>query len=301
MGQQPVLQITSPADGTVVNPGQTISVVVSATSDRPFIFVGVIGERDIGFSNVVKAEPFQFSMSIPKILNAGWYQLTAVGTTGTPPEVYSEPVSIDVERADIPTKLGASPDRLIFESQGSQIPVRISGRFSDGSFLDVTESTKLTFRSFNTGVATVGSTGMVTAVGVGTGSIVATYAQSVQVTIPITLEPQMLTPSSADLTFGSQAIGTTSGAQTLILTNTSNSSLSILSVAAVGDYAETDNCVSSSPIPVGGTCTVNVTFAPTANGARTGALNIGNSFNVVPMNIPLRGTGIPSGSGSGRF
>lgn len=187
VGQQPLLQITSPTDGTVVNPGQTVSVVVTAPSGVPFTNVFVVGQDPIGFSNVVGTAPFQFSVTIPKIINAGQYQLTAVATTGSGPEVDSEPVTIDVERADTPTKLVASLPLLVFESQGAQIPVRISGAFSDGSFLDLTESSNMTYSSSNTSVATVNSMGMVTAVAPGTASIVATYARSTHFVIHVTV------------------------------------------------------------------------------------------------------------------
>jgi hypothetical protein len=60
----------------------------------------------------------------------------------------------------------------------------------------------------------------------------------------------------------------------------------------VGDFSETDNCSSASAIDVGATCTVNVTFTPVASASRSGALSIQDDLDIVPVVIPLSGTGI---------
>jgi len=89
------------------------------------------------------------------------------------------------------------------------------------------------------------------------------------------------------LYYGSVSVGTTSAAQTVTLTNQQSVPLNIGSVVASGNYAETDNCVSSSPISPGGTCTINVTFAPTVSGALTGQVTVSDDapggFQVVNM------------------
>ncbi len=68
------------------------------------------------------------------------------------------------------------------------------------------------------------------------------------------------------LTFAAQTIGTVSAAQTLTLSNTGTSPLPISSIAiAFGNYlnfVQTNNCGTS--LPVGGSCTINVTFTPKA-------------------------------------
>jgi len=40
-----------------------------------------------------------------------------------------------------------------------------------------------------------------------------------------------------------------------------------------------------------GSCAVNVIFSPTGAGSRTGNIKIANSANIVPISIPLTGTG----------
>src|SRR5256885_1569179 len=62
---QPLLRITSPVDGTVVNRGQTITVVATPLPGINFSKVIIIGEGPIGFSQILTTPPFQFSVTIP--------------------------------------------------------------------------------------------------------------------------------------------------------------------------------------------------------------------------------------------
>src|SRR5207245_9947012 len=74
------------------------------------------------------------------------------------------------------------------------------------------------------------------------------------------------------LTFASQNLGTTSAAQAVTLTNSGPGTLGITSIAASGDYAQTNNCGTS--LAVNASCTINVTFTPTVAGTRTGTLTV---------------------------
>jgi hypothetical protein len=91
------------------------------------------------------------------------------------------------------------------------------------------------------------------------------------------------------LTFASQGIGTTSPGQSVMLTNAGAAPLSITSVAASGDFAETNNCGSS--VSTGKACTVDVTFAPTNDGVRTGTLSFTDNASTVPQVLVLSGSG----------
>jgi YVTN family beta-propeller protein len=110
-------------------------------------------------------------------------------------------------------------------------------------------------------------------------------------------------PSSANLfsstsyTFGPQAVGTTSPAQLVTLVNRGASSLTVSSIVPIGDFSETDNCVSTSnpPIPIGGSCTIQVTFTPTVAGTRNGQLTVNDSDPSSPQVITLSGTGTGAG------
>jgi TonB family protein len=85
------LEITSPADGTVVHPGQTVAVAVKTT--KAYEMVGLLGA---GFDTVM-APPFTSSIVIPKNIRAGLYTLTASGAPGNAESDSSAPITIDVE------------------------------------------------------------------------------------------------------------------------------------------------------------------------------------------------------------
>ncbi len=97
--------------------------------------------------------------------------------------------------------------------------------------------------------------------------------------------------SSVELNFGVQATSTTSAAKNVTLTNNGDSTLTVTSVTATGDFAQTNNCGSVS---AGGACTINVTFTPTTTGARTGRVTIvDNAAPGSPHVIRLFGAGDP--------
>jgi FG-GAP-like repeat/Abnormal spindle-like microcephaly-assoc'd, ASPM-SPD-2-Hydin/FG-GAP repeat/PQQ enzyme repeat len=97
-----------------------------------------------------------------------------------------------------------------------------------------------------------------------------------------------LSPTS--LAFGNQLINTTSAPQTVTLTNTGTSNLSVNGVAASGDFAQTNNC--NANIAVGASCAVNVTFTPTAAGSFTGAITFTDNASGSPQSVSLSGTGV---------
>lgn len=97
-----------------------------------------------------------------------------------------------------------------------------------------------------------------------------------------------LTATPATLSFPTQAVSSTSSAQTVALTNTGVLPVQIGSIATSGDFAETNNCGATLS---SGICQVNVTFTPTANGARTGTLTITDNAPDSPQTVALSGTG----------
>src|ERR1035437_3042911 len=77
--------------------------------------------------------------------------------------------------------------------------------------------------------------------------------------------------SPASLSFSSQPVGSSSAAQQVTLTNSGTAALTVTQVAATGDFFQTNTCGSS--VAVGASCTIAVTFAPTAAGTRGGWLS----------------------------
>jgi hypothetical protein len=95
--------------------------------------------------------------------------------------------------------------------------------------------------------------------------------------------------SVPSLVFSAQLVGTTSAAQTVTLTNTGKSQLNISSLGTDGDFTESDNC--NYAVAAGGSCTLTVTFTPTAIGSRTGRVTIADDATNSPQVLALGGTG----------
>jgi hypothetical protein len=103
------------------------------------------------------------------------------------------------------------------------------------------------------------------------------------------LQAVLLNPTS--LTFPTTAIGATSVAESVSVTNAGGTVLTIGSVAATGNFNETDTCAGGSLQP-SGSCTIRVTFSPTTVGTIAGAITITDSALSSPQVIGLSGTGI---------
>lgn len=100
----------------------------------------------------------------------------------------------------------------------------------------------------------------------------------------------------AEVDFGNQPVGTSSSPQTVALTDLGTVALGITSISPSGDFQETDNC-GASVAAEGGSCTINVTFTPTAAGSRTGSINIADNAAGSPQAIILTGSGgLPAAS-----
>jgi hypothetical protein len=96
-----------------------------------------------------------------------------------------------------------------------------------------------------------------------------------------------LTPTS--LTFAAEKVGTFSSPQMVTIDNPGATPLKVTSITLTGDYSETNNC--PAKLTVGKSCTINVTFSPTATGTRTGVLSIKDSALSSVQKITLKGSG----------
>jgi FG-GAP-like repeat len=95
------------------------------------------------------------------------------------------------------------------------------------------------------------------------------------------------------LKFANQGIDTTSPQQSVTLTNGGAAPLAITGITTSGDFAETNDCGSS--LSIGKACTVDVAFAPTADGVRSGMLSFTDNASAVPQALILSGTGTGAG------
>jgi len=88
--------------------------------------------------------------------------------------------------------------------------------------------------------------------------------------------------------YGTLQVGSTSQPQAVVLRDMGSASLAISSITATGDFSETDNCATG--LPAAGSCTLSVTFAPTASGSRSGSVVIQDATGSSHI-ISLNGTG----------
>ncbi len=103
----------------------------------------------------------------------------------------------------------------------------------------------------------------------------------------------MVSLSPTPLNFGGQTVGTTSSGQTVTVKNTGGVALTISSVAIGGadpnDFSSTNTC--TAPVQPNQTCSLTVTFSPTATNTRTAALTITDNAANSPQSVPLTGSG----------
>src|SRR5579864_2362913 len=98
--------------------------------------------------------------------------------------------------------------------------------------------------------------------------------------------------SPATVNFANQLLGTTSPPVPITLTNTGTGALVIASISFSGanatDFTEKNTC--QAPTAPAATCLINVTFAPTAVGARTANMTIADNASNAPQSVPLTAT-----------
>jgi uncharacterized repeat protein (TIGR01451 family) len=140
-----------------------------------------------------------------------------------------------------------------------------------------------------------------TATGTRTGAITLTdnalgSPQSVSLTgLGINAPAISLAPTS--LTFSSQRVGSQSASQPVTMTNGGNAILNISSISITGsnpnDFGQTNNC--NTTLAPNATCTINVTFKPTAGGQRTAGISISSDARGSVPTVTLSGTGVSTG------
>jgi hypothetical protein len=97
-----------------------------------------------------------------------------------------------------------------------------------------------------------------------------------------------LNPTS--LAFGNTPKGTSSAALPITLTNTGTTALPITRISNTEVFSQTNTCGSS--VAIGASCTINVTFSPTAKGARNYTLTVTPGKGAAVETVALAGTGI---------
>ncbi|HEX6771146.1 MAG TPA: choice-of-anchor D domain-containing protein, partial [Acidobacteriaceae bacterium] len=103
------------------------------------------------------------------------------------------------------------------------------------------------------------------------------------------------TLSATSLIFSEQAIGTTSAAQQVTVTNTGDGALTNIKVQVTGDFAVSNLCGVS--LPGHSSCALQVVYTPKAVGTERGQITLQDTLGA--QSIALSGTGVPPATSSG--
>jgi len=95
--------------------------------------------------------------------------------------------------------------------------------------------------------------------------------------------------SPRSLAFDVQSVGISSSARMVSLVNYGGADLTISSIVASGDFAQSNNC--GGNVAVGANCTISVTFTPSSSGPRSGMLSVTDNASGSPHVVPLSGVG----------
>jgi hypothetical protein len=215
--------------------------------------------------------------------------LTGVGEGGSGPAVTLSPTSLT-----FPTQLvgtASTPQNVTLTNTGAAVlsitSIATTGDFSQTNNCGTTVAVNAS--------CTISVTFTPTTINTRTGTVVVTdNAPASPQTVALTGIGTYVSWTPASLTFGAQTVGTSSAPQTITFTNNATTALTIKSVTVTGvdnkDFTQTDNCGTS--LPRKSSCSIIVTFTPTATGVRTADITVqdflgGNQS----QNIPLSGTG----------
>lgn len=117
--------------------------------------------------------------------------------------------------------------------------------------------------------------------------------QTPLLTATSTLSQPAITLSPTSLTFAAQQVATQSAPQTITITSSGNAPVTFTTPAITGDFnivTNPNNCAGQTLAP-NATCTIEVVFAPTATGARSGLLTIYANIPGGQATVALNGTG----------
>lgn len=113
---------------------------------------------------------------------------------------------------------------------------------------------------------------------------------------PLTLVPRSCPFVNPSVYVGAQTVAKKSAATSLYLVNNGTQTMTVDSIVASGDFAQTNNCTST--IKAGQKCTINATFTPKAVGKRTGAITFTDSDPSSPQVTSLSGVGVAASLGT---
>ena len=100
-----------------------------------------------------------------------------------------------------------------------------------------------------------------------------------------------LSANPSALAFGNVTQGSSSK-QSVTLTNTGNSSMTVSNLTATGSYFSLSGLTMPVSLASGQTANFSVAFAPTTTGVFSGSVSVASTASNSPLSIPLSGSGV---------
>lgn len=253
-------------------------------------------------------QPVTFNDGSTQIGLTYYYRAQAYGTNGT--SVWSNTASI----ARVPLAVVSQPAGLVFGNQlvnttsmpltftltnSGAAPLNIVSVGFTGANFDNFAQTNDCGASLDTGLScTFSVTFTPSATGARSANLVITSndSKNPQLAVPLsgTGTQPVASLSTASLTFAAQLVNTASAAQTFTVSNNGTADLTLGSITFSGaNAADFVQSGCGSTVAIGASCTISVTFTPSASGVRTATLTVnGNDPVNLPATVSLSGTGI---------
>ncbi|MGB8525116.1 MAG: choice-of-anchor D domain-containing protein [Candidatus Acidiferrales bacterium] len=282
-------------DFSVVNPAPCLASPISAGSSCAF-------EMQFAASVVgIEGAFLSISDSAP-----GSPQVLALLGTGAGPLAVPSPTSINFGSVPV----GTSPSQAItLTNTGNQTLLITNIAVAGNNIAQFPPSADTCSSSLSPGVScgfsitfTPSATGTFSAaVNVTDNSGNLTGAvQTIPLTGTATAAAPLLNISPTALVFTAQAVGSTSGNQTVTIVNQGSGTLNISGIGVTGSGASNFGIVpaGSNPCPASGTlassasCTVTINFAPVSSGTKTATLSLSDNASGSPQTISLTGTAV---------
>ena len=210
------------------------------------------------------------------------------GTGITPPTVTLLPSSLQFPTQLVGTQ---SPSQIVWLTNTGDQPVAISNIAVSGAFTQTNDCPS----SLMIGLACyINVVFAPTAAGTATGTLSVTD-NALQSPQEVTLSGigTVITLSPTSINFGDQKVGTTSFPAPITLSNVGSTPVTLMGATFTGtnasDFAGTSNC--GKTLAANSSCTIKVTFTPTATGGRAASLSITDNGGGSPQTVPLTGTG----------
>jgi hypothetical protein len=272
------------------------AAVITANSGAGTVFtktkIGADGTRYLfAYNYTASAVTAEFTLAQPAatIVDYDTGIITAPDTSTTFPGAFqpyqahifvvsnSAPASTPIPSATSTPSATASPT-------GTPAPTSTASATSTAT---ATRSATATATATSTATTTATPTATLTATPTPTGTSTATATSTATPTATAT--PGVLSITPAKLKFDAQRVGTTSRAKNLKVTNGGGATIWFSAMSASGGFAQSNTC--GAGLAAHYSCTISVTFRPTAPGKQKGSLTLSDSAANSPQVVNSSGKG----------